>query len=104
MLRSRRGGVSSIPAGAAARTLASRGWKRTPDELAVHLHVVDAPVRLERGPEPRLVEAGNEEVLVRVLDPEQLVPHRAADDVRVEAERADVAADRGAHALRRGRE
>ena len=68
-----------------------------PDELAVHLHVVDAAVRLERGPQPRLVEAGDEEVLVRVLDPEQLVADRAADDVGVEAERADVAADLGGH-------
>ena len=44
-----------------------------------------------------MVDAGNEEVLVRVLDPEQLVPHRAPDDIRVEAERADVAADLGRH-------
>ena len=68
-----------------------------PDELAVHLHVVDAAVRLERGPQARLVEAGNEEVLVRVLDAEQLVPDGAADDVGVEPERTDVAADLGGH-------
>ena len=67
------------------------------DELAVHLHVLDAPVRLERGAEPGLVDARHEEVLVRVRDPEQLVAHGAADDVRVEPERADVAADLGRH-------
>ncbi len=44
-----------------------------------------------------LVDARDEEVLVGVRDPEQLVAHGAADDVGVEAERADVAADRGRH-------
>ena len=68
------------------------------DELAVHLHVLDPPVRLEQRAQPGLVDARDEEVLVRVGDAEQLVAHRAADDVRVEAERADVGADRRAHA------
>jgi hypothetical protein len=57
-----------------------------PDELAVHLHVLDAPMRLEGGTELRMVDAGDEKILVRVRDPEQLVAHRAAHDVRVEAE------------------
>jgi hypothetical protein len=67
-------------------------------ELAVHLHVLDAPVGREGGAQPGLVDAGDEEVLVGVLDPEQLVTHRAAHDVGVEPERADVAAGRGRHA------
>ena len=67
------------------------------DELAVHLHVLDPPVRLERGAQAGVVDARDEEVLVRVRDPEQLVAHGAPDDVRVEAERADVAADLGRH-------
>ena len=44
-----------------------------------------------------MVDARDEEVLVGVRDPEQLVAHRATDDVRVEAERADIAADLGRH-------
>ena len=68
------------------------------DELSVHLHVLDPSVRRERRPQPFLIDPGNEEVLVRVLDPEQLVAHGAADDVRVEPERADVVAGRGRHA------
>ena len=44
-----------------------------------------------------LVDPGDEEVLVRVRQPEQLVADGAADDVGVEAERADVGADLGRH-------
>ena len=98
VLRSFRGGVSSIPAGT---SLADRRVPRMEphaDELSVHLHVLDAAVRLEHVSQPGLVDAGDEEVLVRVLDPEQLVANRASDDVRVEAERADEAADLGWHA------
>ncbi len=72
-LRSFRGGVSSIPAGTSARDRAIPRVEADPDELAVHLHVLDAPVRLERGAEPGVVDARDEEVLVRVRDPEQLV-------------------------------
>ena len=49
------------------------------------------------GAKARLVDARDEEVLVGVLDPEQLVANGAADDVCVEAERADVLANRGGH-------
>ncbi len=66
-------------------------------ELAVHLHVLHGPVRLERGPQACVVDAGDEKVLVRVLDPEEFVAHSSPDDVRVEAERADVASDLGRH-------
>ena len=96
-LRSARGGVSSIPAGTSAPDVAVARVEAHADELAVHLHVLDAPVRLERRAQPGLVDPGHEEVLVGVLDAEQLVADRAADDVRVEAERADVAADGGRH-------
>ena len=67
------------------------------DELAVHLHVLDGPVRLERGAQARVVDARHEKVFVRMLDSEELVAHRSPDDVRVEAERADVASDLGRH-------
>ena len=67
------------------------------DELAVDLEVLDPPVRLERRAQAGVVDARDEEVLVRVVDPEQLVAHGAPDDVRIEAERADVAADLGRH-------
>jgi hypothetical protein len=44
-----------------------------------------------------MIDARNQEVLVSVRDPEQLVAHGAADDVRVETERANVAADSSGH-------
>src|SRR5207253_7598177 len=50
-------------------------------------------VRLERGAQPLDVDAGNEEVSVLRLVPEQLVAHGAADDVRVQPERADIVLD-----------
>ena len=61
------------------------------------LEILDTPVRLECGAQAGVVDAGDEEVLVRVVDPEELVAHGAPDDVRIEAERADVAADLGRH-------
>ena len=67
------------------------------DELPVHLHVLHPTVRLECRAEAGVVDPGDEEVLVGVRDAEQLVAHRAPDDVRVEVERADVAADFGLH-------
>jgi hypothetical protein len=65
------------------------------DELAVHLHLLDATVWLQQRAQLRLVDPRHEEVLVGVRDAEQLVPHGAADDVRVQPERADVVTDRG---------
>ena len=73
----RRGGVSSMPAGTSRAHRAVARVEAHADELAVHLHVLDAPVRLERRAEPGLVDPRDEEVLVGVLDPEQLVAHRA---------------------------
>ena len=101
--RSARGGVSSMPAGASARIGPVTRVEAHADELAVDLHVLDAAVRLEERPQPRLVDAGNEEVLVAVREAEELVPHRAADDVRVDPERADVGADLGRHGDSDGR-
>ena len=63
----------------------------------MNLHVLDPPVRLESGAQACLVDPGDEEVLVRMLDVEQLVAHGAADDVRVEPEGTDVAANRRRH-------
>ena len=50
--------------------------------------LLDAAVRLERARRPSMSTPGNEEVGVLRVEPEQLVAHRAADDVRVEPERA----------------
>ena len=82
------------PGGASARIGRVARVEAHADELPVHLHVLDPAVRLEQRPQPGLVDAGNDEVLVRVRQPEQLVADGAADDVGVEAERADVGADR----------
>ena len=70
-------------------------------ELAVHLHVLHATVRLEQRPQAGLVDARDDEVLLAValLAAEELVADRAADDIRVEPERADVRADRSASAI-----
>ena len=95
--RSARGGVSSMPAGASARTARIVRIEPNADELPVHFHVLDAPVRLEERPEAVLIDPRDEEVLVRVRKPEQLVPDSPADDVGVDAERADVGADLCGH-------
>jgi hypothetical protein len=52
----------------------------------VHLHVLDATVRQEERAEALLVDTGDEEILVGVLDPEQLVANGAADHVCVDTE------------------
>ena len=64
-LRSFRGGVSSIPAGTSLRISASRGWKRTPTSWPCTSMSSTRPCGCERRSEPRLVDAGDEEVLVR---------------------------------------
>ena len=95
---SARGGVSSIPAGRDEfpdRTIAR--IEADADELAVHLHVLDFAVGLEQRPQPGLVDAGNEKVLVGVRQPEDLVSDGTADHVGVDPERANVVADRGRH-------
>jgi hypothetical protein len=43
-------------------------------------------VRRERVPKLFVSDAGNDEVLVLRVPPEQLVPDRAPDEIRVEAE------------------
>ena len=68
------------------------------DELAVNLHVLDPAVRREERLEPGLIHARHEEVLVGMREPEQLVADGAADDVGVDPETADVAADLRRHA------
>ncbi len=68
------------------------------DELAVHLHVLDPAVRREERLEAILIDARHEEVLVGMREPEQLVTDGAADDVRVDAQAADVASNLRRHA------
>ena len=83
----------------ALRMDASSRMEAHADELAVHLHVLDAPVRLRaRRGARRWSTPGTRKSSSVCGDAEQLVAHGAADDVGVEPERADVAADRGRHA------
>src|SRR5262249_38292839 len=65
------------------------------DELAGDLEILDAAVRLERTPEPVVVDAEDEEVRIPRLrlQAEKLVANRAADEVCVEPERPDVVLD-----------
>ena len=96
--RSRRGGANSIPAGA---SLADRPLAREepqPDEPPRDDEILDPAVRLESPPELLGVDARHEEVGVLRLAAEQLVAHRAADEVGVEPEPADVLLDRPLHA------
>src|SRR5262249_34509369 len=67
--------------------------KAHPDELSRDLEILDAAVGLEGAAERVVVDAEDEEVRVLRLEPEQLVANRAADEVRVEPERADVVLD-----------
>ena len=69
------------------------------DELAVHLQILDPAVRSERGAKPGMIDARDEEVLVVVGKPQELVAHGAAHDVRVEVEPTDVAAQFGRHGV-----
>ena len=55
--------------------------------------LLGTPVRRQQLSQARDVDAGHEEVCVLRVATEQLVSHRAADDVGVEAERADVLLD-----------
>ena len=85
-LRARR---RELDAGGRERRAArSRGTKRTPDLPAGDHQVLDAAVRLERGAELRVADAGDDEVGPCDGQAEQLVADRAADRVGVEAERA----------------
>ena len=59
--RSARGGVSSMPAGASARYGTIAREEPDADELPVHLHVLDLPVRLEERAQPCLVDARERE-------------------------------------------
>ena len=65
-----------------------------PDRAARDDELIDPAVRRERRAQLLGVEAGDEEVRVLRVDPEQLVADGAADEVGVEPERADVVLDR----------
>src|SRR5262249_37434342 len=56
--------------------------------------ILDLPVRLERAFQAVGVDARHEEVRVLRLEPEQLVADRAAYEVRIEPERANVVLER----------
>ena len=95
-----------MTARAGAHLLAGRrkfdpGRRETPDDLVPRIQpradeasgddqVFDLAVRRECLLEAFRIEAGDEEVRVLGLVAEQLVAHRAADEIRVEAERVDV--------------
>ena len=78
--------------GASLRTSASRGRSARPRAVR-RRRALRPPVWFERGTQAGDVDAGHEEVRVFRLVPEQLVAHRAADDVRVQPERPDVLLD-----------
>ena len=95
VLTSLRGGANSIPAGASALHAPVARVEADADEAAGDDELLDAPVRLERPRRPVGVDARHEEVGVLRLEAEQLVADGAADEVRVEPERADVVLDSG---------
>ena len=67
-------------------------------DALVHDHqILDLSVRLERGPELSVAHAWDHEVEILDRDPEQLVAHRAADEVGVEAEGVHIVDDRVHH-------
>jgi hypothetical protein len=63
----------------------------------VHVHVLDAAVRLEHSSQPGVVDAEDEKVLVLVRPAEKLVAYSAADDIGIEPEPSDELADDGRH-------
>jgi len=60
--------------------------------------LIGAPMRREQLAQTVDVDARHEEIRILRLETEQLVTHGAADDVRVQLERANVVLD-GVHAL-----
>src|SRR5439155_643685 len=70
-----------------------------PDALPRDLEVLDTAVRLEQGAQLLVIDAEDEEIRVLRVEPEQLVADGAADEVRVEPERADVVLDLLLHVL-----
>ena len=77
----------------------SKSWRPGPDAPPCDLEVLDASVRLERLAQALVVHAGDDEVGILGFEPEQLVPDRAADEVRVEVEAAHEVLDRLVHGL-----
>src|SRR6476661_10682827 len=63
------------------------------DRASRHDELFGTAVRRESLAQSRDVDARDEEVCVLRVDAEQLVADRAADDIRVELERADVLLD-----------
>ena len=59
--------------------------------------ILDPPVRLERRPQLRVADAGDDEIELRRRPSEQLVAHRAAHQVGVEPERVHVVGNRVPH-------
>ena len=75
----------------------SRGWKRTPTSRSATTRSSTRPCGASAARSPSVSTPGHEEVGVLRVEPEQLVAHRAADEVGVEAERRDVVLDLLAH-------
>jgi hypothetical protein len=70
------------------------------DAPAGDLQVLNLAVGLEGAPQAVVVDAGNEEVRILRLEPEELVAHGAADEIGVEPEAADEVLDCAIHVLR----
>ncbi len=90
MLRSARGGANSIPAGVSSRIPPVARNEPNADEATRYDEILDAAVRSEGRPQLLGVDAGDEEVGVPRLEPEQLVADGAADEIGVQSERADI--------------
>jgi hypothetical protein len=67
------------------------------DSTAGDLQVLHPAVWLERGAEPVVVDAGDDEVGVFRLEPKPLVPYGAAHEVRVEAQASHEVLDCAVH-------
>ena len=75
----------------------SRGQEAQADALARYLEVLDTPVGLEERTKLVVIDAEDQKVGVLRVEPEQLVADGAADEVRVEPQRADVVLDLPLH-------
>ena len=85
------------PGGRERANLGVAGMQAYSDEPVRHDEILDAPVRLQPRPQRVGVDARDEKVGVLRLEAEELVADGAADEIRVQPERADVVLDRAEH-------
>ena len=81
-----------------AAQLRVAGIEARSDAAPGHLEVLHPAVRGEQGAQPLVVDAGHKEVGVRRRAAQDLVAHRAADEVGVDPEPAHEVFDPALHA------